>query len=163
MSGHPTGRPGPLMTGWLLIPPTLREGGTPGKGPLNHATSLQLKETCLSLPGSPNPHLGRHPKTGDRKGGGPKTKGLRACSSLPLECPERDCHGRTPDAGGGAVYEQAGCGCSLLVLEGEWVCQPRGDTRSPGEEWPLGPCCPGLCPCCLLTSNVGTVHSSVYR
>nr|XP_025744332.1 uncharacterized protein LOC112836649 [Callorhinus ursinus] len=41
---------------------------------------------------------------------------------------------RTPDAGGGAVYDQAGCGCSLPVLEGEWVCQP------PSEDTPVRSC-----------------------
>lgn len=135
------------MTGWLLIPPTLLGRGHSRGGPAESCSRPPAERnpyTCPPLPGSPSPYLGRHPKAGDRKGGGAKTEGLRACNSLPLECPERDGQGRMPDAGGSAVYDQAGCGCSFTVLEGGWVCQPSRDTQSPGEELPLGPCCPGL-------------------
>ena len=120
-------RPGPLMTGWLLTPPTLLGRGHPGEGSLNHAASLQLKETRILVPPSPVPQA--HIQAGTQRLGTGREEGPRpSARGRAPACPgdSRETaghghghgHGRTPDAGGGAVYDQAGCGCKLTVLEG---------------------------------------------
>lgn len=70
--------PGPLMTSWLVTPPTL-----PGKwhsrgGPAESSSRLEAErnpDIRPSPPGSPSLHPGGHPMTRDQKRGGTKRRG----------------------------------------------------------------------------------------
>lgn len=166
VSGHPTGRPGPLMTGWLLAPPTPLGRGHPGEGPLNHAASLQLKETRTLIPPSPVPQAHIQAGTqglgmGREEGPSPRPEGEPQPGP---EIPERDCWAGRQTLGAVQFMSRQDVAANAQFWRGVGMPAWWG-TRSPvsGEEWPLGPAVPGLCTCRFLTSEVGTVHGSVYR
>lgn len=123
-------------------------------------------DTRPSLASSPSPHPGRHPKAGDGKGReeGPRPSARGRAPACPGDSRERRPRPRQDARRWGRCSLRPGrMWLQTHSFGGRWVCQPSGDTRSHGEEWPLGPAVLGLCTCGFLTSEVGTVHGSVYR
>lgn len=148
MNGRPTGRPGPLMTGWLLVLPTLLGRGHSRGGALSHTAGLQLKDTWTLVPPFPVPQV--HIQAGTQRLGtgkeeGPRQKARGHETACPWSVQKETTHpGRTPDAGGGAGYDQAGCGCRLAGRESGCASLPVRIPRLPVRSCLWAPAIPGL-------------------
>ena len=67
--------PGPLMTSWLLTPPTLLGKWHSREGLLNHTAGLQLKDTQILVPPFPDPRV--HIQAGAQRLGTGRKEGPR--------------------------------------------------------------------------------------